>query len=133
MYKNYFQDYAKNKHLPTLKCKTEKHKVICYYLDHLDDSKDSIEDKEIFPSYKMIQKMSDEALKEPKLCPELFDMVYDLLVYFDQLEIDEAKSKKEPTLNDMPMNRGAVLIFAPGWAEISQIKEYLLSNLPQNG
>ena len=76
--------------------------------------KDHLDDISLFPSFHKCKFMENEELEEPELHQELLDMVYELLKYFDAIELSIANEKQESIINGLPLNRGAVLIFAPG-------------------
>ena len=102
LYIRYFEKQSLTHDIPILKCETKMHTVKEYYLDDLKH----------FPSFSHIQEYGE--LEYPALHSILLNMVYDLLIYFDKIEVELAKNNKESTINNFPMKRGAVLIFVPG-------------------
>ncbi|XP_067847822.1 ATP-dependent RNA helicase TDRD9 [Heptranchias perlo] len=58
---------------------------------------------------------------EPKILPEVYNMAESLIHYFDELE------SKEKGSTGMSLNRGSVLVFLPGLAEINRLHELLTS------
>ena len=73
-----------------------------------------MDDKDIFPSFSRIKNIKDEELENPDIHEDLLDMIYELLLYFDDMELSNSKEKNESAINGLPTERGAVLIFAPG-------------------
>ncbi|XP_078418572.1 ATP-dependent RNA helicase TDRD9 isoform X1 [Cetorhinus maximus] len=58
---------------------------------------------------------------EPKILPEVYNIAETLILYFDELE------SKENGSAGMSLNRGSVLVFLPGLAEINHLHEVLTS------
>lgn len=112
LYIQYFQKYAMNNYIPVLKCNTKIHQVKEYYLDGLKSC----------PSYSRIKAIENEELEYPDLHEELLEIVRELLINFDHEELEETTKNKETTINGLPCNRGAVLIFAPGFLFANKLK-----------
>ncbi|GCC30391.1 hypothetical protein chiPu_0008842 [Chiloscyllium punctatum] len=77
---------------------------------YLDDLKELIH-FQISPSF----------CNEPKILPEVYNTAVTLILYFDELE------NKENGSTGMNLNRGSVLVFLPGLAEINYLHEVLTS------
>ncbi|XP_072346035.1 ATP-dependent RNA helicase TDRD9 [Scyliorhinus torazame] len=78
-----------------------------YYLDDLKE----LTHFQIAPSFS----------NEPKILPEVYNVAETLILYFDELE------SKENGSTGMSLNRGSVLVFLPGLAEINHLHEVLTS------
>ena len=121
LYIKYFARHALARSIPILKCDVRIHAVDEYYLNDLTH----------LPSHSWEQIHEEQG--EPMFNEDLLHMVYDLLEHFNKKEVEAAKKNKDSTINNVSAYRGAVLIFVPGWKEITLVCEYLNLNRPDDG
>ncbi|XP_069772647.1 ATP-dependent RNA helicase TDRD9 isoform X2 [Narcine bancroftii] len=92
------------------------------YIFEVEEAPHSIEDYYLDDLQHLIHcQVAFTDTSDPKIMPEIYNVAENLILYFDELESDQSGSTR------MNLNRGSVLVFLPGLAEINYMHEVLTS------